>query len=71
LVEPKSLTIIWVTGKKLDQFPAEEEEALLLMERVTEAKRISHMVSVFEFVLLLFLGTGKLRALAEPNQLHH
>lgn len=30
-------------GKKLDQFPAEEEEALLLMERVTEAKRISQM----------------------------
>lgn len=30
-------------GRKIDEFPYEEEEALLLMERVTEAKRISQM----------------------------
>ncbi|XP_052208647.1 DEAD-box ATP-dependent RNA helicase 10 [Diospyros lotus] len=30
-------------GKKLPTFPAEEEEVLLLLERVTEAKRISQM----------------------------
>lgn len=31
-------------GKKLDQYPAPEEEVLLLMERVSEAKRISQVV---------------------------
>ncbi|OIT27385.1 PREDICTED: DEAD-box ATP-dependent RNA helicase 10-like isoform X1 [Nicotiana attenuata] len=30
-------------GKKLPEYPAEEEEVLLLLERVTEAKRISQM----------------------------
>ncbi|KAI5674559.1 hypothetical protein M9H77_14923 [Catharanthus roseus] len=30
-------------GKKLPEFPAEEEEVLLLLERVTESKRISQM----------------------------
>ncbi|XP_030457077.1 DEAD-box ATP-dependent RNA helicase 10-like isoform X1 [Syzygium oleosum] len=30
-------------GKKLPEFPAQEEEVLLLLERVTEAKRISQM----------------------------
>ncbi|KAK4778139.1 hypothetical protein SAY87_018326 [Trapa incisa] len=30
-------------GKKLDQYPAPEEEVLLLMERVSEAKRLSQM----------------------------
>ncbi|GFZ12629.1 DEA(D/H)-box RNA helicase family protein [Actinidia rufa] len=30
-------------GKKLPKFPAHEEEVLLLLERVSEAKRISHM----------------------------
>ncbi|KAJ8531221.1 hypothetical protein K7X08_026655 [Anisodus acutangulus] len=30
-------------GKKLPAYPAEEEEVLLLLERVTEAKRISLM----------------------------
>ncbi|GMH10293.1 hypothetical protein Nepgr_012134 [Nepenthes gracilis] len=30
-------------GKKLPKFPAEEEEVLQLLERVTEAKRISQM----------------------------
>lgn len=30
-------------GKKLPEYPAEEEEVLLLLERVTEAKRISLM----------------------------
>ncbi|XP_056168826.1 DEAD-box ATP-dependent RNA helicase 10-like isoform X2 [Syzygium oleosum] len=33
-------------GKKLPEFPAQEEEVLLLLERVTEAKRISQMVSL-------------------------
>ncbi|KAL9273870.1 DEAD-box ATP-dependent RNA helicase 10-like protein, partial [Drosera capensis] len=32
-------------GKKLSKFPAEEEQALLLLERVTEAKRLAQMVS--------------------------
>ncbi|GFZ07344.1 DEA(D/H)-box RNA helicase family protein [Actinidia rufa] len=31
-------------GKKLPKFPAHEEEVLLLLERVSEAKRISQMV---------------------------
>ncbi|KAK6941370.1 DEAD/DEAH box helicase domain [Dillenia turbinata] len=30
-------------GKKLPEFPSQEEEVLLLLERVTEAKRISQM----------------------------
>nr|XP_016485448.1 PREDICTED: DEAD-box ATP-dependent RNA helicase 10-like [Nicotiana tabacum] len=30
-------------GKKLPEYPAEEEEVLLLLEHVTEAKRISQM----------------------------
>ncbi|KAK9725778.1 hypothetical protein RND81_05G168500 [Saponaria officinalis] len=30
-------------GKKLPKHPAEEEEVLVLLERVTEAKRIAHM----------------------------
>ncbi|KAL9273898.1 DEAD-box ATP-dependent RNA helicase 10-like protein [Drosera capensis] len=30
-------------GKKLSKFPAEEEQALLLLERVTEAKRLAQM----------------------------
>ncbi|KAK6128888.1 hypothetical protein DH2020_037368 [Rehmannia glutinosa] len=30
-------------GKKLPEYPAQEEEVLLLLERVTEAKRISQM----------------------------
>lgn len=30
-------------GKKLPEFPAEEEDVLLLLQRVTEAKRISQM----------------------------
>lgn len=33
-----------VPGKKLPEFPAEEEDVLLLLQRVTEAKRISQMV---------------------------
>ncbi|KAF8389327.1 hypothetical protein HHK36_026021 [Tetracentron sinense] len=32
-------------GKKLPEFPAQEEEVLLLLERVSEAKRISQMQS--------------------------
>lgn len=35
------LQIEKLIGKKLPEFPAEEEEVLLLLERVTEAKRIS------------------------------
>lgn len=35
------LQIEKLLGKKLPEFPAEEEEVLLLLERVTEAKRIS------------------------------
>lgn len=30
-------------GKKLPKFPAQEEEVLLLLERVSEARRISEM----------------------------
>lgn len=37
--------ICHVPGKKLPEFPAEEEDVLLLLQRVTEAKRISQMVS--------------------------
>ncbi|XP_043726145.1 DEAD-box ATP-dependent RNA helicase 10 isoform X1 [Telopea speciosissima] len=37
------LQIEKLIGKKLPEFPAEEEEVLLLLERVTEAKRISQM----------------------------
>ncbi|XP_042495759.1 DEAD-box ATP-dependent RNA helicase 10 [Macadamia integrifolia] len=37
------LQIEKLIGKKLLEFPAEEEEVLLLLERVTEAKRISQM----------------------------
>ncbi|CAI0555509.1 unnamed protein product [Linum tenue] len=38
-------------GRKLDEFPAENDEVLLLLERVTEAKRISQMV--FELLYIL------------------
>ncbi|PIN02445.1 ATP-dependent RNA helicase [Handroanthus impetiginosus] len=37
------LQIEKLIGKKLPEYPAEEEEVLLLLERVTEAKRISQM----------------------------
>ncbi|KAM7277620.1 hypothetical protein ACFE04_004754 [Oxalis oulophora] len=37
------LQIEKLIGKKLPQFPAQEEEVLLLLERVSEAKRISVM----------------------------
>ncbi|KAF8031463.1 hypothetical protein BT93_D0622 [Corymbia citriodora subsp. variegata] len=37
------LQIEKLIGKKLPEFPAQEEEVLLLLERVTEAKRISQM----------------------------
>lgn len=32
-------------GQKMEQFPAEQEEVLLLVERVSEAQRIATMVS--------------------------
>ena len=41
----EKLTVYHVSGKKLPEFPAEEDEVLLLLERVTEAKRIS--ITVF------------------------
>ncbi|XP_073293225.1 DEAD-box ATP-dependent RNA helicase 10 [Primulina huaijiensis] len=37
------LQIEKLIGKKLPQYPAQEDEVLLLLERVTEAKRISQM----------------------------
>ncbi|KAL3833417.1 hypothetical protein ACJIZ3_008153 [Penstemon smallii] len=37
------LQIEKLIGKKLPEYPAQEEEVLLLLERVTEAKRISQM----------------------------
>uniref|UniRef100_A0A2P2KSK9 Uncharacterized protein MANES_13G099900 n=4 Tax=Rhizophora mucronata TaxID=61149 RepID=A0A2P2KSK9_RHIMU len=37
------LQIEKLIGKKLPEFPAQEEEVLLLLERVSEAKRIAHM----------------------------
>ncbi|XP_030533218.1 DEAD-box ATP-dependent RNA helicase 10 [Rhodamnia argentea] len=37
------LQIEKLIGKKLPEFPAQEEEVLLLLERATEAKRISQM----------------------------
>ncbi|XP_042495652.1 DEAD-box ATP-dependent RNA helicase 10-like [Macadamia integrifolia] len=37
------LQIEKLIGKKLPEFPAEEEEVLLLLERVSEAKRISQV----------------------------
>lgn len=43
----------FIAGKKLPEFPAEEEEVLLLLERVTEAKRISLMVMPSHSFLLL------------------
>lgn len=33
-------------GRKMEQFPAEQEEVLLLVERVSEAQRIATMVSL-------------------------
>ncbi|RVW75380.1 DEAD-box ATP-dependent RNA helicase 10 [Vitis vinifera] len=41
-------------GKKLPEFPAQEEEVLLLLERVTEAKRISQMVVLFSNFLFFY-----------------
>lgn len=41
---PTLLTFYFVSGKKLPEFPAQEEEVLLLLERVMEAKRLSIMV---------------------------
>ncbi|CAI0450419.1 unnamed protein product [Linum tenue] len=38
-------------GRKLDEFPAVNDEVLLLLERVTEAKRISQMV--FQLISIL------------------
>lgn len=43
-----------VPGKKLPEFPAQEEEVLLLLERVTEAKRISQMVVLFSNFLFFY-----------------
>ncbi|KAK3183434.1 hypothetical protein Dsin_030720 [Dipteronia sinensis] len=39
--EAYRLTVYHVSGKKLPEFPADEDEVLLLLERVTEANRIS------------------------------
>ncbi|XP_028114188.1 DEAD-box ATP-dependent RNA helicase 10-like isoform X2 [Camellia sinensis] len=39
-------------GKKLPMFPAQEEEVLMLLERVTEAKRIADMTALGFFVRL-------------------
>lgn len=39
----KETKILYYLGKKLAEFSAEEEEVLLLLERVMEAKRISVM----------------------------
>lgn len=38
-----------MSGKKLPQFSAQEEEVLMLLERVTEAKRISLMVLYYDY----------------------
>ncbi|KAH6774675.1 RNA helicase family protein [Perilla frutescens var. hirtella] len=40
------LQIEKLIGKKLPEYPAQEEEVLLLLERVAEAKRISQMVLI-------------------------
>ncbi|KAG5559698.1 hypothetical protein RHGRI_009273 [Rhododendron griersonianum] len=37
--------------KQIPLFPAQEEEALLLLERVSEAKRISEMVAIYQLWL--------------------
>ena len=36
--------VFCIPGKKLPEYPAQEEEVLLLLESVTEAKRLSQMV---------------------------
>ena len=38
-----------MAGKKLPQFSAQEEEVLMLLERVAEAKRISIMVLNYDY----------------------
>lgn len=41
-------------GKKLDAYPTEEEEVLILLERVTEANKMAIMVcSIGLFVLIV------------------
>ena len=47
------LTSINMLGKKLPQFSAQEEEVLMLLERVAEAKRISLMVLYYDYNFLL------------------
>lgn len=53
------LRVLKFAGKKLPEFPAEEAEVLLFLERVSDAKRISQMVfqffsySLYEALLLL------------------
>ena len=40
------------SGKKLPEYPAEEDEVLSLLERVSEAKKLSAMV-FFYFCIVL------------------
>lgn len=40
----RHLTIFRHSGKKLPEYPAEEDEVLSLLERVAEAKKLSAMV---------------------------
>lgn len=35
------------SGKKLPEYPAEEDEVLSLLERVSEAKKLSAMVFIY------------------------
>jgi len=35
---------VYISGKKLPEYPAQEEEVLLLEERVSEAKRLAAAV---------------------------
>ena len=48
----------YISGKKLPEYPAQEEEVLLLEERVSEAKRLAQMVKLcvqLNYILYAFL----------------
>lgn len=42
---------LWIAGKKLPEFPCEEEEVLILYESVNEAKKRADMVSCFHHLI--------------------
>jgi hypothetical protein len=56
-------------GQKMEQFPAEQEEVLLLVERVSEAQRIATMVSWFLGLCCFLLLTLRANNRPIPNQI--